>query len=307
MDRFESLRLFTLIVELGSFTRAAAELGMPRATATHAIKALEQRVGTRLLERTTRQVRVTADGQTYYQCCAHVLVELDQVEANLSQQVREPRGVVRVDLRGAAAAQLLLPQIDAFCARHPQVELAFSNGERLSDLLRDSVDCVIHTGPAADTALAAQRLASLPQAVCASPDYLLQHGLPQRPEDLAAHRGVGRLQRQIGAGGAIRIGRGGEVSEYRLRSSVAVSDGERYLLCGLRGCGLIQLPRLQLAPFLRDGGLVEVLADYPSPPLLVSLLQPATRRLTLPAQAFVDWALAVCAPYRAEAAGAGAV
>jgi DNA-binding transcriptional LysR family regulator len=301
MDRFDSLRLFTRIVELGSFTRAAGELGVPRASATHAIKALEQRLGARLLERTTRQVRVTADGRIYYDCCAHLLAELDEVEAGLSNAVREARGVLRVDLRGSAAAQLLLPQVDTFCRRYPQVDLVVSNGERLTDLLRDGVDCVVRTGDAHEHSMTSHRLAALPQIVCASPAYLDQYGVPGEPGDLAQHVGVGWLQRQRDNEARLRLGAGEGLRDYRLRSRVGVSDDESYVLCALRGCGLIQLPRLQVEAFLRDGSLVEVLSHCASPALPVSLLHPSTRRLAPAAQAFVEWAVAVGAAATAEA------
>lgn len=295
MDRFDSLRLFTRIVELGSFTRAAGELGVPRASATHAIKALERRLGSRLLERTTRQVRVTAEGRVYYDCCAHLLAELDDVEAGLSNTVREARGVLRIDLRGGAAAQLLLPQIDDFCRRHPQVELVISNGERLADLLRDGVDCVVRAGEAHELSMTAHPLASLPQAICASPAYVQQHGMPQGPEELTAHVGVGWLLRQRDSEARVRLDIDGVTRDYRLRSRVGVSDEASYILCGLRGCGLVQLPRLQVAAHLRDGSLVEVLPQFVSPPLRISLLHATARRLAPAAHAFVDWALAIAA------------
>lgn len=293
MDRFDSLRLFTRIVELGSFTRAAGELGVPRASATHAIKALELRLGARLLERTTRQVRVTGDGRVYYDCCSHLLAELDAVEAGLSHTLREARGLLRIDLRGSAATQLLLPQIDAFCRLHPQVDLVVSNGERLTDLMRDGVDCVVRAGDAHEYSMTAHRLVALPQVVCASPDYLDRHGTPRDLDELAAHLGVGWLQRQREYEARLQFDAGSGVRDYRLRSRVGVSDDESYLLCALRGCGLIQLPRLQVDAWLRDGSLVEVLGAFTSPRVPVSLLHPSTRRLAPAAQAFVEWALAV--------------
>lgn len=291
MDRFDALRLFTRIVELGSFTRAAGELGVPRASATHAIKALEQRLGSRLLERTTRQVRVTADGRIYYDCCAHLLAELDDVEAGLSNTVREARGVLRIDLRGGAATQLLLPQIDDFCRRHPQVELAISNGERLADLLRDGVDCVVRAGDANELSMTAHPLAALPQAICASPAYLEQHGTPQQPDDLTTHVGVGWLLRQRDSEARVRLDLDGGPRDYRLRSRVGVSDEASYILCGLQGCGLMQLPRLQVETHLRDGSLVELLPQFASPPLRIALLHASARRLTPAAHAFVEWAM----------------
>lgn len=295
MDRFDTLRLFTRIVEFGSFTRAAAELRIPRATATHAIKALEHRLGTRLLERTTRQVHVTPDGQAYYDFCAHMLTELEQIESSLSQIVSEPRGVLRVDLRGSVATQLLLPRIDEFLQLHPQVELVISNGERLADLLRDGIDCLVRTDAPHESSLTTHALALLPQLLCASPAYLQRHGEPLRPEDLTAHVGIGWLQRQRESEARISLRRGAAPHDYRLRKGISVSDSESYLICALRGCGLAQLPRAHVEAHLRDGSLVEVLAPFASPPLRVSLLHPAPRRLAPAAQAFVDWATASCA------------
>ncbi|HVH36647.1 LysR family transcriptional regulator [Tahibacter sp. UC22_41] len=294
MDRFDSLRLFTRIVELGSFTRAAGELGIPRASATHAIKALERRLGVRLLERTTRHVSVTPDGRLYYDCGSQLLHELDEVEASLSNVVREARGVLRLDLRGSVARQLVLAQIDDFCRVHPQVDLVISNGERLADMLRDGVDCLVRAGEPPESSMTAHALALLPQVTCASPAYLERHAELHGPDDLAAHLGIGWLQRQ--RDGEARLVLGGEAPrEYRLRSRISVSDDESYLLCALRGGGLIQAPRLQVESHLRDGSLVEVLTGFAAPPLRVALLHPATPRLAPAAQAFVDWAVARCA------------
>jgi len=300
MDRFDSLRLFTRIVELGSFTRAAGELGIPRASATHAIKALERRLGVRLLERTTRQVNVTPDGRFYYDCGSHLLYELDEVEASLSHAVREARGVLRLDLRGSIARQLLLAQIDDFCRVHPQVDLVISNGERLADMLRDGVDCLVRAGEPPESSMTAHALAQLPQVTCASPAYLERHAELRGPDDLATHVGIGWLQRQRDGEARLVLGDDEAPREYRLRSRISVSDDESYLLCALRGGGLIQAPRLQVETHLRDGSLVEVLAAFAAPPLRVALLHPATRRLAPAAQAFVDWAIARCAAYRRE-------
>src|SRR5690606_16678025 len=137
MDRFDSLQLFTRIVELGSFSRAAAALDIPRATATHAIKELEGRLGTRLLDRTTRHVRPTPDGQAFYERCVHVLSELDDAESSLRHLAANPRGVLRVDLHGTHATQVILPRIDEFRARYPGLDLVVSGGDRLVDLVRE--------------------------------------------------------------------------------------------------------------------------------------------------------------------------
>lgn len=126
MDRFESLRLFTRIVELGSFTKAAGALDMPRATATYVIKELEDRLGVRLLERTTRQVRPTLDGQAFYERCAAILDDLEEAEAALRPVAANPQGVLRLDLHGVHANRIILPRIAEFRARYPRIALRIS-------------------------------------------------------------------------------------------------------------------------------------------------------------------------------------
>src|SRR3954463_2086457 len=131
MDRFDAMHLFTRIVEAGSFSRAADRLGIPRATATHAIKQLEARLGSRLLDRTTRQVRPTLDGQAFYERCVQVLSELDDAESSLQHVAANPRGTLRVDMSSVHAANIVLPSIDDFRHRYPGIDLVVSSGDRL--------------------------------------------------------------------------------------------------------------------------------------------------------------------------------
>src|SRR5690606_25165242 len=191
MDRFDSMQLFTRIVELGSFSQAAAMLEIPRATATHAIKQLEARLSTRLLDRTTRQVRPTLDGQAFYERCVHVLSELDDAESSLRHLAANPRGTLRVDMSSIHAACIVLPRIDDFHRRYPGIALVVSSGDRLIDLVREGVDCVVRAGVLRDSTLVARRLALMPQVVCASPEYLARFGTPQHPDELKAHQVVG--------------------------------------------------------------------------------------------------------------------
>lgn len=293
MDRFESLRLFTRIVELGSFTRAAGALDMPRATATYVIKELEDRLGTRLLERTTRQVRPTLDGQAFYERCAAILNDLEEAEAALSPMAANPQGVLRLDLHGVHASRIILPRIAGFRARYPRIELRISTGDRLVDLVREGVDCVVRAGVPRDSSLVARRIAALPEVVCASPDYLARRGTPQRPDELGQHEAVGFFARDHDIAYPFRFLVGSKVVEYKLASSVSVSDAEAYTACALQGCGLIQVPRFRVEEHLRAGQLVEVLADWPAPLLPISVLYPQHRHLAPRVRAFVDWVAAI--------------
>ncbi len=289
MDRFDSLRLFVRIVEMSSFSRAAAVLEIPRATATHAIKEMEARLGTRLLERTTRHVRPTLDGQAFYERCVHVLSELDDAESSLQHVASNPRGVLRIDMHGTHATKIVLPRIDDFRARYPGIELVVSSGDRLVDLVREGVDCVIRAGNPHDSSLVARRLAVMPQIVCASPDYLAYFGTPRHPDELSAHQVVKFFASSGAVSYPLELLIDGRVKEFVLDGWMSVNDAENYVACALRGCGLIQLPRFHVEDELRAGRLVEVLGAWDSPNLPLAALYPSQRQLSPRVRVFIDW------------------
>lgn len=289
MDRLDTLHLFTRIVEQNSFSRAADLLGIPRATATHAIKALETRLGTRLLERTTRHVRPTLDGQAYYERCVQVLSDLDDAEAVFRQGASSPHGVLRVDMSGTHATRVVLPRIEEFHALYPDVELVLSSGDRLVDLVREGVDCVIRAGAPRDQSLVARRLALMPQAIVASPDYLAAHGTPRHPDQLAAHQVVGFFASSGALDYPLELDVDGAARRFDLPGWLSVNDAENYVLGALRGCGLIQVPRFHIEQELADGRLVEVLGAWRSPDFPLSALYPYRRQLSPRLRVFVDW------------------
>jgi DNA-binding transcriptional LysR family regulator len=289
MDRLDSLQLFTRIVELGSFSRAAELLGIPRATATHGIKLLEARLGTRLLERTTRHVRPTPDGQAYYERCIQVLNELDDAEAALRNVAASPRGTLRVDMSGTHATGIVLPRIGEFRSRYPGIHLTLSSGDRLVDLVREGVDCVIRSGTPRDSTLVGRHLANMPQTVCASPAYLSRHGTPAHIDELASHQAVGFFSRSNEADFSFELHVDGTVREPLLGGWLAVNDAESYVTAGLQGCGLIQVPRYHVEPALREGRLVEVRGNWICPDMRLSALYPSHRQLSPRVRVFIDW------------------
>lgn len=289
MDRLDALRLFVRIAETSSFARAADGLDIPRATATHAIKQLEASLNTRLLERTTRHVRPTLDGQAFYERCVHVLAELDDAESALRHVASSPTGILRVDMHGTHATRIVLPNIDEFHTRYPNIELVISSGDRLVDLVREGVDCVVRGGVSRDSTLVARRLADVPQVICASPDYVAHHGMPAHPSELAAHRVVRFVANSGLTDYPVELVVNGQLRAFRLNGWIAVSDAEHYVTCALRGCGLIQLPRFHVEDALRAGHLVELLADWQSPTFPISAMYPYRRQLSARVRVFVDW------------------
>ncbi|KAB8045257.1 LysR family transcriptional regulator [Janthinobacterium aquaticum] len=289
MDRFDAMRLYARIVELGSFTRAAHDLGYPKATVTHAIAQLEARLQVRLLQRTTRQVRPTPDGQLYYQRCVHLLAELEETETVFASAQQQPAGKLRVDLQGTLARHFVLPVLDQFCRRYPHIELEIGMGDRLVDLVREGIDCVLRAGELDDSSLVARRLALLEQLTCASPAYLAAHGTPRNLAELDGHRAVNFFSSHSGKVWPFEFRQDGQLHRLQLPGTVSVSHADAYHACCRAGLGLIQAPRYHLEASLRDGSLVEVLATQRPDPIPVSVLYPQARQLAPRVRVFVDW------------------
>ncbi|CAM0999406.1 LysR family transcriptional regulator [Rhodanobacter sp. Root179] len=289
MDHLDALHLFTRIVEQRSFGRAADQLDVPRATATHAIKQLEARLGTRLLERSTRHVRPTPDGEAFYERCVHVLSELDDAEASLRHAASNPRGVLRVDMHGTHATGIVLPRIREFRERYPNIDIVISSEDRLVDLVREGIDCAIRGGTVRDSSLVARRLAVIPEVTCASPDYLARFGTPQHPSELAAHQAVQFFNSSGGRAYPFEFTINGKIREVELKGWLTVNYAESYVVAARNGCGLIQLPRYHVEDDLRSGHLVEVLADFSGPGFPITALYPHRRQLSPRVRIFLDW------------------
>lgn len=289
MDHLDALHLFTRIVEQRSFGRAADQLDVPRATATHAIKQLEARLGTRLLERSTRHVRPTPDGEAFYERCVHVLSELDDAEASLRHAASNPRGILRVDMHGTHATGIVLPRIREFRERYPNIDIVISSEDRLVDLVREGIDCAIRGGAVRDSSLVARRLAVIPEVTCASPDYLARLGTPQHPSELAAHQAVQFFNSSGGRAYPFEFTIDGKIREVELKGWLTVNYAESYVVAARNGCGLIQLPRYHVEDDLRSGHLIEVLADFSGPGFPVTALYPHRRQLSPRVRIFLDW------------------
>ena len=193
MDRFQAMQAFTRIVELGAFGKAADSLELPRASVTQAIQQLEAHLGVQLLQRTTRQVSLTLDGQAYYERCVRLLADLEEAESCFPRVLNNPRGRLRVDLPGALGRMRVIPFLPEFCERYPELELQLSSNDRLVDLLREGADCVLRVGELHDSSLVGRHLAELPQVTCASAAYLERHGHP-RQLVAACRAGLGLIQ-----------------------------------------------------------------------------------------------------------------
>lgn len=291
MDRFNAMRIFTRIVELESFSKAAEDLQIPAATATYTIKQLEARLGVRLLQRTTRHVSTTLDGQAYYQRCVRILADVEETEAGFGNSGVAPRGKLRVDLQGTLAQHYVLPRLKQFFARYPEMELEIGMGDRLVDLVRDGVDCVLRVGELRDSSMVGRRVASLQQVTCGSAAYFEQYGTPLTLDDLLTqgHRAVNFFSSSTGKLFPFDFIVDGEERSITLPGNVSVASAEAYAACCTHDLGLVQAPRYHLDQQLRSGALREVLAQWRPRPMPVSVLYPQQRQLSPRVRVFVDW------------------
>jgi LysR family transcriptional regulator for bpeEF and oprC len=290
MDRFNSMQLFVRIVELGSFTKAADDLQLPRASVTLAVQQLEKRLGARLLQRTTRHVSPTQDGAAYYERCQRLLSDLEETESVFaSSGSSKPRGKLRVDLHGTVARHYVFPAIADFFALYPDIELEIGMGDRLVDLVREGVDCVLRVGELNDSSMVARRVATLRQVTCASPAYLDKYGAPDSIAALRGHRAVNFLSTRTGKPLPFDFIEDGVARSVQLKGPVSVTDADAYHACCLAGLGLVQKPRYHIERELADGSLVEVLEAFRPAPMPVSVLYPHNRQLSPRVRVFVDW------------------
>ena len=293
MDKFESMRIFTRIVELQGFTRAAEDLGYPKSTVTNAIKELEARLRVRLLHRTTRNVTPTLDGEAYYARCARLLADLEDAENVFSEAAANPGGKLRVDMQGTIARHFVLPRLEQFCARYPNIELQLGFGDRLVDLVKEGIDCVVRSGELRDSSLVARRLASLEQVTVASPAYLKKYGVPQSLADLSKHQAVNFFSAQTGKLFPFEFEVDGERRQVSIKGTISVNSADAYTTCCRSGFGLIQVPRYGVAAMIAAGELCEVLPAYRPQPLTVAALYPHHAQLSPRLRVFIDWLVQV--------------
>ena len=287
MDRFQEMQVFVRIAERGSFSQAAEDLQIPRATVTNLIKRLEQRLGVRLLERTTRHVRMTHDGEAYYHRCVRLLLDLEETESAFRNA--PPKGLLRVNLQGTLAKHFVMPALGGFLAQYPDITLHIGEDDRLVDLVREGVDCVLRAGLLQDSSLIGRQVASLEQVTVASPEYLAQHGTPATLDDLQQHFAVDYLSSATGRAVPLEFRVGREVVERLLPARVSVTGVDLYTGAALSGLGIVQVPRYRIVHELAAGSLRELLPDCPPPPMPVSVVYPQSRQLPARVRVFSQW------------------
>lgn len=297
MDRIRAMQIFSRVVEAGSFAGAAKTLSIPRSTVSRSVQELEKTLGVSLLRRTTRSLRLTPNGSVYYEHCQQVLLEIENVEAMLSNNAAQPRGLLRVDMTSSFARAVVLPAIDGFLNRYPDLDLVLTLGDRPVDLMQEGLDCVVRAGtPQSSALLVARNIGSFEWITRASPAYLKRQGAPRSLDDLANHQVV-----------EFHSGRTGRATDWHFdvaegertistHGRLAVNDTDAYISCGLEGLGLIRIASFLAEPYLQDGSLIRVLPEHRGEQVPLSVLYPRNRHLSPSVRAFVDWIVGLYAP-----------
>lgn len=297
MDHLLALRVFVRIAEAGTFGKAADQLSLPRSTASKLIQDLEQHLGTKLIQRTTRSITVTPEGAQYYERARRLITDLEEMDDAAGQARAQPKGVLRVDVGSVHANQILLPALPQFQAAYPDIELRLGVSDRPSDLVSEGIDCVIRGGVLADTTLIARKLGEMELITCCHARYVAQHGQPAHPRDIAAqqHQVVGYFSALTGKVFPLRFARGDEVLEIEAHGAIAVNESTAHLTALAAGLGIGQTFAWFVREALARGDLVRILPDWQPPRHPLYILYPPNRHLNAKVRVFVDWAVQVFA------------
>ncbi len=300
---FEELRIFAKVADLSSFSRAAEQLGFAKGHVSDSVQKLEARLGTRLLHRTTRSVRLTPDGERFLERCKDLQAEAEQLGAMFRPALTGLTGRLRIDLSNQIARDIVIPRLPEFLSAHPQLEVGISTTDRHVDLVQEGFDCVLRIGALGDSDLVARPLGLLAMLNVASPAYLEAHGTPGSLGDLARHRIVHytpRLTSQ-GAGWDYFDAADKRYKSWPVAASLVVNGTDAYQSAALAGLGLIQVPALGIAPLIAQGRLVSVMEEFTAEPMPVSLLYANRRQLAPRVLAIMDWLADVLEPHVAAA------
>lgn len=297
MDRIDELRIFVRVAETASFSRAAAQLDLPRATVSTAVRQLEQRVGARLLHRTTRRVELTLDGQQFLDRSRDLLQDVEELEGLFVHTGSQLRGRLRVDMPGGMARTLVIPRLPEFLQQHPQLELELSSTDRRVDLVREGFDCVVRVGQRADSSLIARPLGHFRLINCVSPAYVAVHGEPRTLADLEQHWCIHYAPAFGTRQACFDYIEHGEERHLPMRAALTVASVEAYQAACLAGLGLVQVPEPGVRHLLETGQLQRVLPALEAAPMPVALVYAHRRQLSVRVRRFMDWLAGVLQPY----------
>src|ERR1700674_4575783 len=284
------MRVFAKVVESASFTGAAARLGIFASMVSQHVKELEERLGARLLNRTTRKVSLTETGRAYYERCTRLLADLEETEQAVSDMHAAPRGELRVNATPTFGILHLAPAIADFTTRFPAISVELILSERIVDLIDEGFDLAVWAGELPDSSLIARQLAPCRMVVCGAPSYFERHGRPRTPSDLTAHNCLTVSGNVLSYYRAWHLtAADGTALNISPIGNLRTNSGAVLKVAALAGHGVVGLPPYLVGDALQSGRLVTVLDDCTAPPLALRALYPHNRHLSAKVRAFVDF------------------
>ncbi|HJV87688.1 MAG TPA: LysR family transcriptional regulator [Noviherbaspirillum sp.] len=293
MDTLTSMKVFAAVVDNGSFAAAADRLDISRAMASKYVAHLEEHLGTRLLQRTTRKLTLTESGTSYYDRCVQILADISEAEEGAVSHTEAPHGTLRLTMPVSFGILHMGPIVSDYLRQYQDVKVDLLLNDRRVDLLEEGLDLAVRIGMLQESGLIAKRLASDRIIICAAPEYLKRHGVPQQPADLAQHNCL--TYSYAAAGDDWKMtGPNGEHA-VRVAGSLRATNGDMIRLAALGGVGLIRQPLFLVGEDIRAGRLVEVLPEYRSDEIGIYAVYPSRKHLSAKVRTFVDFVAAALA------------
>lgn len=288
LDRVTGMQVFARVAGLGSLSAAGRALGMSQTMATKHLAALEARLGTKLLHRTTRRLTLTEAGRRYLESVERILAELEEADATASVETIEVRGTLRLNAPFSFGIREIAPLLPEFARRHPNLVVDLGLNDRVVDLIEEGWDMVVRIGRMQSSTLVARKLAPSRLIVCAAPSYLARRGTPRTVADLAGHDCLGYTLSQTVGTGRWAFGRDAR-HVVEVKGSLAANNGDALVVAAVGGQGLVYMPSFLVAREIRAGLLVPLVLDEPTPDLSgVYAAYPSSRRPPAKVRALID-------------------
>lgn len=290
MDKLKSLMIFLRSAQLQSFSEAARQLSMSPSAVSRAVARLEEDLGIRLLQRTTRSLTLTEDGTKYFDRCQQILDELAAVDLEVKQSQSKPKGTLRLNFSVALGKMYIAPRLAELAQQYPDLVFNVSFSDRMSDIIEEGIDATVRVGTGSDRRLAMQVLGKTYPVTCAAPSYLQQAGVPQTPEEIADRRCVNFILPQSGREISWKFERDGAVILLPIASYLQLDYAEALLMAAIAGAGIIQAPKYIVAEAISQGKLQPILMDYAAKEATtIAIVYPQKKYLSAKVRAFIEF------------------
>jgi DNA-binding transcriptional LysR family regulator len=287
MDRLSAMNMFVRVVETGSFSAVAKELSSTQPTVSKNIAELESWLGARLLNRSTRSLRLTETGSDYYERCVAILQDVEDAEQNVGLLQTQPKGLVKVSAAVAFGRLHIVPKLENFYVAYPDIRIDITLNDRVVDLVEEGVDIAFRMGTLRDSNLIAKKICSSPTLTVAAPDYLKRVGLPAHPRDLKEHNYL--VYTELGSREQVTFREDDESVHVAVSGNLQTNNSEVIRSALLSGLGICQAPRWLVGDKLATGELVEVLQEYSVGPTNISVVYSPGRHLPSKMRCFIDY------------------